>query len=53
MFRQLRALFHTQGPTSDFVHFHIDDEGRKVLCDESVCRPVPLPHPIPYLIRTR
>ena len=34
------------------LHFHIDDDGNRTLCDESVCRPSPrptgplfLPHP--------
>jgi len=26
-------------PLPAHLHFHIDDHGNKVVCDESVCRP--------------
>jgi hypothetical protein len=26
-------------PLPPYVHFHLDDDGRQVWCDESACRP--------------
>lgn len=52
MLRQLRALFHTESPLPAHLHYHLDDEGREVLCDESRCRPVTRdPHVMPFLLR--
>lgn len=47
MFRQLRALFHRESPLPAHIHYHLDDGGRQVLCDESRCRPS---RPDPYLL---
>lgn len=48
MFHQLRALIRSPHPSSSTVHYHLDDHGRKVFCDESRCRPRPEPI-LPYL----
>lgn len=48
MLRQLRALLHAS-PLPPYVHFHVDDEGREVLCDETRCRPKP-EQPLPFLL---
>ena len=50
MLRQPRALFHSASPLPDHLHYHLDDEGREVLCDESRCRPEPR-QPLLYLPR--
>jgi len=39
MLRQLRALFHSESPLPAHLHYHVDDEGKKFICDDSVCRP--------------
>lgn len=41
MLHQLRALFHFESPLPAYLHYHLDDEGREVLCDETRCRPKP------------
>ena len=51
MLRQLRALFHFESPLPAHFHYHLDEEGRDVLCDESGCRPVMRdPRALPYAI---
>jgi hypothetical protein len=40
MLHQLRALFRAESPLPAHLHYHLDDEGRKVLCDESRCQPL-------------
>jgi hypothetical protein len=30
-------------PLPAHVHFHVDESGARVLCDESACRPAPRP----------
>lgn len=50
MLRQLRALFQIEPPLPTHLHYHVDDEGREILCDESRCRPEP-PQRLPYLLR--
>lgn len=51
MLRHLKALLRTRPPLPANVHYHLDDDGREVLCDESRCRPLPpaqrLPFPLP------
>ncbi len=49
MFRQLRALLRMEGPNSALIHYHLDDDGHRVVCDESRCRPKPATHPL-YLL---
>jgi hypothetical protein len=44
MIRHLRALFHRPEPLPRHVHYHYDDAGRKVFCDESTCRPAERRH---------
>lgn len=52
MLRQLRALLHSKSPLPAYVHFHLDDEGHEVLCDESRCRPGRLDaHALPFLLQ--
>ncbi len=38
MIRLLKNLI-TREPLPPHVHFHLDDHGRQVWCDESVCHP--------------
>jgi hypothetical protein len=38
MIRLLKNLL-VREPLPPHVHFHIDDDGHQVWCDESVCRP--------------
>ncbi|HXE45066.1 MAG TPA: hypothetical protein VN635_07700 [Conexibacter sp.] len=49
MLRKLRALLRTESPLPAYVHYHLDDEGREILCDESRCRPSV--RSLPYLVR--
>ncbi len=39
MFKHLRALFKTRHTLPAHVHFHLDEAGHEVLCDETACRP--------------
>ena len=39
MIKLLRALFEPRPPLPPYAHFHIDDDGHRVFCDESACRP--------------
>jgi len=38
MLRLLKRLLPDE-PLPAHLHFHLDDRGNKVICDESVCRP--------------
>jgi hypothetical protein len=38
MIRLFKSLL-SPGPLPSHVHFHVDDRGNKVWCDESACRP--------------
>jgi len=42
MFNLLKRVLLAE-PLPPHLHFHIDDHGNKVICDESACRPVPRP----------
>ncbi len=48
MLRQLRTLFRTERPLPAHLHYHVDDNGRKFVCDETICRPAPR-QPRPFL----
>jgi hypothetical protein len=50
MFRHLRALLNTREPLPLHVHYHLDDYGREVFCDELRCRPAPPAQPLPFLL---
>lgn len=45
MIRLLKS-FLPREPLPPHVHFHIDDHGNEVWCDESVCRPSRRPEPL-------
>lgn len=52
MLRQLRALIQRESPLPAHLHYHLDDHGRKMLCDESSCRPTrPAPLASDLLLR--
>jgi hypothetical protein len=42
MIRLLKSLLRRE-PLSPHVHFHLDDHGNQVWCDESACRPAHRP----------
>ena len=51
MLHQLRALLRAKSPLPAHLHYHLDDEGRQMLCDEWRCRPATpdlrvLPYPL-------
>lgn len=39
MLQLLKAAFRPSEPSSPYIHYHLDDHGRKRFCDESACRP--------------
>ncbi len=46
MIRLLKSLLPRE-PLPAHVHFHLDDHGNEVWCDESTCRPAGRPaHPL-------
>jgi len=46
MIRLLKSLLPRE-PLPAHVHFHLDDNGNEVWCDESACRPARRPpHPL-------
>jgi hypothetical protein len=45
MIRLLKNLLPRE-PLPAHVHFHVDDHGERVWCDESVCRPTRYPNPL-------
>jgi len=46
MLRLLKALLRPADPAAGLVHFHLDAEGQRVPCDDSICRPATrLRHP--------
>lgn len=46
MIRLLKGLLSHE-PLPPHVHFHMDDHGNQVWCDESACSPTrPLPNPL-------
>ena len=53
MLRFLRTLLTASETISPYVHYHVDDHGRRRFCDESVCRPARDPllgvPPTPFL----
>jgi hypothetical protein len=42
MFDLLKRLAPRE-PLPAHVHFHLDDHGNRVFCDEAACRPSPRP----------
>jgi hypothetical protein len=47
MIHLLKSLL-TREPHSAHIHFHRDDHGNHVWCDESACRPTRRPSPMPF-----
>jgi hypothetical protein len=46
MIRLLKNLLRNESLPPN-IHFHLDERGNEVLCDESVCRPARrAPHPL-------
>lgn len=50
MFRHLRGLLRAWEPLPPHVHFHRDDHGREIFCDEARCRPLPPGQHLPFLL---
>ncbi len=44
MIRLLKNLLSYE-PLPPHIHFHLDDQGHEVWCDETVCRPSVQPGP--------
>jgi hypothetical protein len=42
MIRLLKSLLPREQPPA-YLHFHLDDHGNEVWCDESACRPARRP----------
>jgi hypothetical protein len=39
MLKFLKPLFDRRDALPPHVHFHTDETGQRVFCDESICRP--------------
>jgi hypothetical protein len=53
MLRLLKALLRPADPAAAWVHFHVDADGHRVPCDDSLCRPATrlrYPDRAPYLL---
>ena len=48
MFKLIKRLLPDE-PLPAHLHFHLDDRGNKVICDESLCRPRTQPATPPFL----
>jgi hypothetical protein len=47
MIRLLKNLL-VREPLPANVHFHLDEEGRQLWCDESMCHPTHRPAALPF-----